>query len=377
MDEQNLVAQPTNQGTDKFRRYGIPLLAVLETVLSKGQSPGTVAFTAEKGFQENERLKREAERQAAEDEDKKMQSALQRQISEGTIQEQINKSLSEEEQKQKEYAIRKALEGGAPVLEAIKTNDPKTYIEHMLQREILSQKGEQAEGLLADRLAQALSIEKMRAAQDKTESGITPYQAAQIALKEEALNLQKARNQSLTKQADPTEQADRAALVVQKALSLPKMKGFRSAVGTKGLSSLIGFKKQPFRGSPAADFNAELKNLQSMLTLNNLGSMRGLGAMSENEMKMIEASASSLSPDMSEKQFAQEIQKIVDKIQAARSVAGINKLTGQSDILKDTQPDTGNKDDQTVVKISTDAEYDTLPSGTLFVGPDGIPRTKP
>jgi hypothetical protein len=30
-----------------------------------------------------------------------------------------------------------------------------------------------------------------------------------------------------------------------------------------------------------------------------------------------------------------------------------------------------------VIKISTDAEYDGLASGTVFVGPDGVTRRKP
>ena len=73
---------------------------------------------------------------------------------------------------------------------------------------------------------------------------------------------------------------------------------------------------------------------------------------------------------------AQQQMSLIQQIMAG-SMGQNNTGTGDSLLNKVTnQPDAANSQTGPVV-IKNDAEYDALPSGTVFIGPDGVERTKP
>ena len=73
---------------------------------------------------------------------------------------------------------------------------------------------------------------------------------------------------------------------------------------------------------------------------------------------------------------AQQQMSLIQQIMAG-SMGQNNTGTGDSLLNKVTnQPDAANSQTGPVV-IKDDAEFDALPSGTVFIGPDGVERTKP
>lgn len=103
---------------------------------------------------------------------------------------------------------------------------------------------------------------------------------------------------------------------------LRTMKGRGGAVGAPALDDpgswtrLMG--RDPMAGSDAANYTAAIDQLKSQLTLPRMEMMRGLGAMSEKEFETLTRSATSLGTDLSEEQFAQELENIASTLTAAR-----------------------------------------------------------
>lgn len=106
----------------------------------------------------------------------------------------------------------------------------------------------------------------------------------------------------------PEEKTTHAQSVLDKIDVLEKNPGFSSAVGAKGVSSLFGLKKDPLPGTSAAGFTAEYNALRSMLTLENLGKLKG--TLSDSDMKVLSQAASSLDLNMPEKDFRAELSRV-------------------------------------------------------------------
>lgn len=93
---------------------------------------------------------------------------------------------------------------------------------------------------------------------------------------------------------------------------LKEGEGLEAAVGTSSLLPTIA-------GSEAANFESRLEQLKSQQFLNEVGRLKGMGALSENEGKKLAAAASALELSMSEDAFKKELDYIESTMQGARN----------------------------------------------------------
>jgi len=79
------------------------------------------------------------------------------------------------------------------------------------------------------------------------------------------------------------------------------------------------------------DFNSRVDRLKNMLTFENRGKLKGQGAISDAETKMLEAAATSLNPAAGEDAFKRELQRIMDATGAGAGpkVLKYNPATGK------------------------------------------------
>lgn len=118
--------------------------------------------------------------------------------------------------------------------------------------------------------------------------------------------------------------------------------GFDDLIGAKGASSGFGLFDTPVGGSDAAGLLGKVETLQSKNFMNAITQMKGMGSLSDAEGKKVAAAVSSLSPDMSEKDFKASLKTI-------RSITerGIKK---QKKILGDKAPAETLDDDSLINK---------------------------
>lgn len=119
---------------------------------------------------------------------------------------------------------------------------------------------------------------------------------------------------------------DRAKENANKALSLvtdlESSGGLKTSVGAKGFTGGLLFGKT-IPGTEAANFQTRLESLKSLLTIENMGIMKGV--LSDSDMKVIQQASTALNRDMSEKEFKKELTKIKNVLQS--------KLGGGNDPL--------------------------------------------
>lgn len=108
--------------------------------------------------------------------------------------------------------------------------------------------------------------------------------------------------------------------------------GLESAVGASSMLYTIP-------GSKAANFEERLEQLKSQQFLNEVGRLKGMGALSENEGRKLASAASAISLRMSEDEFKKELDYIETTLTNARNkVAG--NLPSQPEAQETTQPET-------------------------------------
>lgn len=137
--------------------------------------------------------------------------------------------------------------------------------------------------------------------------------------------------------------------------------GLKRSVGMTG-----AFPTMP--GSDSANFQAELNTFQSQAFLPMVAQLKGMGALSDAEGKKLTAAVGALDPKMGEEAFRASVARITEDMEQARErVAGARRTP--------TKP---NQSDSTSPKrIANDSDYNALPSGAEFIGPDGKKRRKP
>jgi len=106
------------------------------------------------------------------------------------------------------------------------------------------------------------------------------------------------------------ENTNRLNALIKDLLSADSAQGLRSAVGAKGSSSLFGIRNNPFSGTQATDFQAKVDSLVASLSLDNIDKLKGTGAISDPEQKMLREASTSLSTRMSEVGFLEELKRI-------------------------------------------------------------------
>ena len=120
---------------------------------------------------------------------------------------------------------------------------------------------------------------------------------------------------------------NKAQETATKALSLvdtlEKSPGLKTAVGVKGLTGgFLGGWTVP--GTDAADFVTRFDSLKSLLTLENMGLMKGV--LSDSDMKVIQQASASLNRSMTESEFKKELAKIKGVLQSKLGGTGNDPL---------------------------------------------------
>lgn len=132
--------------------------------------------------------------------------------------------------------------------------------------------------------------------------------------------------------------------------------GFSGAVG-------FGIGQRYVPGTDAASFQALFDQVQGGAFLQAFETLRGGGAITEKEGAKATAAKNRMSLAQDEKSFIAAAREYQDVLRE-----GIKRAQAR---LQGVAPTGG------AVQVKTDADYDSLPSGTLFVDPNGVQRRKP
>lgn len=132
-------------------------------------------------------------------------------------------------------------------------------------------------------------------------------------------------------------------------------------------TGMIGSALSNVGGTAAGDVLANIETLKAAASFSALTAMReasktgaALGAVSDTEIKLLSAELANLEQSQSQEQFLRNLgrfERVYNEI-----------VNGPGDAATDA---TGE------ATVNSDAEYDALPSGAVFVGPDGVKRRKP
>ena len=133
--------------------------------------------------------------------------------------------------------------------------------------------------------------------------------------------------------------------------------GFSTVVGA---TLLPGARFVP--GTDAADFQARFDQIKGSAFLQAYETLKGGGHITNIEGEKGTVALNRMSIAQSEREFiqaAREFQEVVRK--------GLERAQRRTQELRSGGP----------ARVSSDADYNNLPSGTEFIGPDGVTRRKP
>ncbi len=144
--------------------------------------------------------------------------------------------------------------------------------------------------------------------------------------------------------------------------------------GQPGIRTALGVADQDI-----ADAQAQLGNLSSQAFMVSVQKMRGLGPLSNAEgLKAENAYTKATDPTLGQDAARQAWADVRESLKRARAAAAYEAMLGLPNDAPPPNPGLPVAKPQPVeARISSDAEYDALPSGTTFVGPDGQRRVKP
>lgn len=158
------------------------------------------------------------------------------------------------------------------------------------------------------------------------------------------------------------QESTNAINLIDKALSHP---GLATAVGASGRTDPRNY----IPGTDATDFRVLLDQIKGGTFLQAFQSLKGGGAITEVEGTKAEQAIARLNRDQSEAAFRQSLQDLRDVAQAAITRAQTKAQAaggGQAPMPPQGAPR----------QIQSAAEYNALPSGALFIAPDGTQRRK-
>lgn len=158
------------------------------------------------------------------------------------------------------------------------------------------------------------------------------------------------------------QESNNAIKLIDQALSHP---GLATAVGASGRTDPRNY----IPGTDATDFRVLLDQIKGGTFLQAFQSLKGGGAITEVEGTKAEQAIARLNRDQSEAAFRQSLQDLRDVAQAAITRAQTKAQAaggGQPPIQAQGAPR----------QIQSAAEYNALPSGALFIAPDGTQRRK-
>ncbi|WP_202909474.1 hypothetical protein [Stenotrophomonas maltophilia] len=158
------------------------------------------------------------------------------------------------------------------------------------------------------------------------------------------------------------QESTNAINLIDKALSHP---GLATAVGASGRTDPRNY----IPGTDATDFRVLLDQIKGGTFLQAFQSLKGGGAITEVEGTKAEQAIARLNRDQSEAAFRQSLQDLRDVAQAAITRAQ-TKAQAAGGAPAQMQPQGAPR------QIQSAAEYNALPSGALFIAPDGTQRRK-
>lgn len=104
------------------------------------------------------------------------------------------------------------------------------------------------------------------------------------------------------------------AKILDAAKALRDSTGRDAMTGARGWSYGLGLSgENPLPGTAAASAKARFDTLKSLMTLENLGLLKG--AMSDKDLAFIQSAGSALSPGMDDATFAKELDQIIEKFE--------------------------------------------------------------
>lgn len=172
----------------------------------------------------------------------------------------------------------------------------------------------------------------------------------------------KAEERSLKKQS-VVAGAQQTLSVIDKALGHP---GRSTATGLSGQID----PRNMIAGTDAMDFKTVIDQLQGKAFLEAFESLKGGGQITEMEGKKATDAMARLNRAQSDAEFVKSLNDLRDVV-----LAGLERMGAQQGGGVAPQPQGASQGG--IQKINSDSEYNALPSGAVFIGPDGKQRRKP
>lgn len=157
------------------------------------------------------------------------------------------------------------------------------------------------------------------------------------------------------------QESNNAINLIDQALSHP---GLATAVGASGRTDPRNY----IPGTDATDFRVLLDQIKGGTFLQAFQSLKGGGAITEVEGTKAEQAIARLNRDQSEAAFRQSLQDLREVAQAA-----ITRAQTKAQAAGGGQPPMSQAAPR---QIQSASEYNALPSGALFIAPDGTQRRK-
>lgn len=128
-------------------------------------------------------------------------------------------------------------------------------------------------------------------------------------------------------------------------------------------------------GTSGKDFQNRVDQLKSGAFLSAIDELRGMGSLSNAEGQTATAAITRMDTSTSEEEFNAALDDYEAIVKLGRDRAAKRLKAPEDAAAPDAVPKAGLP--AAPVAIKNDAEYDALPSGTIFLAPDGKTRVKP
>lgn len=113
----------------------------------------------------------------------------------------------------------------------------------------------------------------------------------------------------------------------------------RGAIGAKGPSSLFGLLSNPIAGTSAGDYKNKLNSFKAKLSLEAVKYLKGQGAVSDAERRLLEDSVTELGTNQSEGAFKQTLTNIISTLSKKVNGASASGGSSGSQMVVMTGPD--------------------------------------
>lgn len=316
------VSEKEQKWFDAFRRYIIPALGVGEAIATRGTSPGTTAMNMEKNFQTQE----DRRRQMMQEEEDRVAAALERTLKEkqAGIQEKVyNEQLSKAEQDRE--AERAALERAGKFRENLSEIQGKSYAEQpgFVGPPTIEEQGKQETVRnedLVNALKQFVAAEYPKEyLQQTTQPDFYEKLAATFGSQRALEDIR----QAPERQKEADKKAEEARKVEERKQTILSMvEDIKNDPG-KFYGMSMGAIKKFAPGTLERNYSEKVKQLKNILTIDNLGVMKG--ALSNTDVEILARAATTLDTSLGEEGFNKELEKIK------------NRLSGKTQNTKNTK----------------------------------------